>query len=111
MVTLSLTTLSACGNDDDNTDQTSSELVGIWVDNDELEAGDEECCGFRFDSDGSGSEGTWNTANKRFKSDGDMFSWSVKSGRIIIDYGDDLWISNYMIKAMLYMWNDGEPVG
>lgn len=114
MATLSLTVLSACGDDDDAV-QTSSDLVGVWVFNDELEDGYTECDGLQLNSDGTGTEGEWDTNKKKFTAySNESFTWSAADNRIVIYYTkwDEIWISNYFINGkLLFMWEDDEEVG
>jgi hypothetical protein len=113
MATLSLASLCACGNDDDE-DSPSNGLVGIWAYCDEILDGFDECWGYQFNADGTGSEGYWNVDTRQWFAEGDAFTWSTTtSGKIIIDYYqyNDTWIANYILSDdMLYMWEDDEEV-
>jgi hypothetical protein len=89
-------------------------LVGVWADYDDIEYGFDECCAIQFNANGTGSDGTWDTIKKKFKADGDTFTWfTMTAGRAILDYGDyDIWAPNYVITGKtLYMWEDDEEFG
>jgi hypothetical protein len=111
MATLSLASLCACGNDDDE-DSPSNGLVGVWVDNEELEDGDPEPCAYQFNSDGTGIDGLWILSKKRFTDDdSDFITWSVTSDKLVINTPeyDEVSIHTYLISGnTLYLWEEGE---
>jgi hypothetical protein len=109
MATLSLASLYACGNDDDNdSGNSSNDLVGVWVDNEELEDGDPEPCAYQFNSDGTGIDGCWILSKKRFTDDdSDLITWSVTSDKLVINTPeyDEVSIYTYMVSGnTLYLW-------
>jgi hypothetical protein len=116
MATVSLFALSACGDDDDDSVQTSSDLVGVWAYLDEIENDNYDTWeGFQFNSDGTGINGEWDSSKKKFVEVYEHFTWSATStGKVMIHYTayDELWIANYIIGGdYLYMWEDGEEMG
>lgn len=116
MATVSLFALSACGDDDDDSVQTSNDLVGVWAYLDEIEDDYFDTWeSFQFNSDGTGIQGEWDSSKKKFVEVYEYFTWSTTStGKVMIYYTayDEVWIANYIVGGdYLYMWEDDEEVG
>lgn len=113
MAVLPLTLLTACGDDDDET--SVSDFVGVWAFDDEIEDGYTECGALQFNSDGTGTEGEWDTSKKKFTASKNYsFTWAISGSKIIIYYPkyEETWISNFILSGKkLYMWEDDEEVG